>query len=66
MKILCLIVILANIVLLMWEYRNGAFDARKATPEQAAIVGTEQIILSHEQKKESQPPFPAPQQLPSE
>jgi hypothetical protein len=50
----------------MWEYRNGAFDARKATPEQAAIVGSEQIILAHEQKKVSQPVLPTPEQLPSE
>lgn len=66
MKILCLIVILANIVLLLLEYRDGAFVSQKAITGQTAMVGTEQILLSHEQKKESQPVLPATQQLSEE
>jgi hypothetical protein len=50
MKILCLLVILANIFLLMWEYRNGAFTAQKENLEQHAIIGKEQIFLVHELK----------------
>jgi hypothetical protein len=52
MKILCLLVLLANIFLLMWEYRSGAFTAHKEKPEQQAIKGKEQILLLRELKKE--------------
>ncbi|MEQ1740051.1 MAG: hypothetical protein ABL884_09090 [Methyloglobulus sp.] len=53
MKILCLIVILANICLFMWEYRNGAFNADNTKPEQQLIQSTEQILLIEDLKKDS-------------
>jgi hypothetical protein len=62
MKILCLLVILANIFLLMSEYRNGDFTAHKAKPEQQPIYGKEKIFLLHELKKEPQPSLPKPNQ----
>lgn len=58
MKILCLLVILANIFLLMSEYRNGNFTAHKTRPEQHAIYGKEQILLVHELKKEPHSSLP--------
>jgi hypothetical protein len=51
MKILCLLVLLANIFLLMLEYRNGAFTSHKENSEQHAIKGKEQILLLRELKK---------------
>ena len=60
MKILCLLVILANIFLLMWEYRNGAFSAHKENPGQHLIYGKEQIFLLHELNKEPQSALPKP------
>ncbi|WP_411728349.1 hypothetical protein [Methyloglobulus sp.] len=62
MKILCLLVILANIILLMSEYRNGNFTAHKTRPGQHAIYGKEQILLIRELKKEPQPSLPKPNQ----
>lgn len=56
MKTLCLTVILANIFLLMWEYRSGGFTENKVSPEQHATYGKEQIFLLHELKKQPQPP----------
>jgi hypothetical protein len=58
MKILCLLVLLANILLLMWEYRSGAFTAHKENTEQHVIYGKEQIFLVHELKKEPHPLLP--------
>jgi hypothetical protein len=58
MKILCLLVLIANIFLLMWEYRSGAFTAPKKTPEQQLIKGKEQIYLLSELKKKPQPLLP--------
>jgi hypothetical protein len=55
MKILCLLIVLANIFLLMWEYRAGAFTDRKTSQEQPALAGKEQILLVGEQIKPSQP-----------
>jgi hypothetical protein len=52
MKILCLIVILANICLFMWEYRNGAFNADNRKLEQQLIESKEQILLLQELKKD--------------
>jgi hypothetical protein len=54
MKILCLFVLIANIFLLMWEYRGGAFATHKKNPEQQVIKGKEQILLLRELKKETQ------------
>jgi hypothetical protein len=51
MKILCLLVILANIFLFLWEYRTGALTTRKENPEQLAINGREPILLLQELKK---------------
>jgi hypothetical protein len=48
MKILCLLAILANICLLLWEYRNGAFNVGQADQGQPVISGKEQIFLSRE------------------
>lgn len=53
MKILCLLVVLANIFLLMLEYRSGAFTADKKNAEQQIIKGKEQILLLRELKKDS-------------
>ncbi len=58
MKILCLLVVLANIFVLMWEYRNGAFIDRKASEGQPATYGKDQIVLLGEQKKGPQSPLP--------
>lgn len=62
MKILCLLVILANIFLLMSEYRNGDFTAHKTKPGQHAIYGKGQILLLHELNKEPHPSLPKPNQ----
>jgi len=51
MKALCLTVILANIFLLMWEYRSSSVTENNTSPEQKAIYGREQIFLVHELKK---------------
>lgn len=58
MKILCLLVVLANIFLLMLEYRSGAFTVDKKNAEQQIITGKEQILLLRELKKESQTLLP--------
>lgn len=60
MKILCLLVILANIFLLIWEYSFGETNASKATQEQTAIIGKEPIVLSHEQKMKPRSSLPIP------
>jgi hypothetical protein len=54
MKILCLLVVLANIFVFFWEYRSGAFLTKQAT-EQPLIEGKEAIVLVQELKK---PPTP--------
>lgn len=59
MKILCLLVVLANIFLLLWEYRAGAFTIRKDNVELQAINGREPILLAHEMIKKSQPLLPS-------
>ncbi|MSS75679.1 MAG: hypothetical protein EXR90_01965 [Methyloglobulus sp.] len=53
MKILCLLTLLANIFLLSWEYRNGAFSTHNESTEQHAIKEKEHIFLVGELKKES-------------
>jgi hypothetical protein len=63
MKILCLLVILANIFLLTWEYKNGTFLSRKENPEQHAIKGKETILLLHELKKETHSVLPNKNQV---
>jgi hypothetical protein len=50
MKILCLLVVLANILLFMWEYRSGAFLTHGKDIEQPLISGAEPIILLGELK----------------
>ncbi len=50
MKILCILVVLANLFLLMWEYRSGAFTQKKSSQEQHLIIGKEPIILLDEVK----------------
>ncbi len=49
MKILVLLIALANVVLVMWEYRHGAFEQVAKTPQQPA---REPILLVSELKKE--------------
>ena len=58
MKILCLLLTLANISLFIWEYRNGAFTDSKTTSEQSNIVGKEPILLASEMKAAPQPASP--------
>jgi hypothetical protein len=60
MKILCLLVALANIFLFMWEYRNGAFIEPKANAGQTIFAGKEQIVLLRELKKEPPSFLPKP------
>ena len=49
MKVLFFLVLLANVVLLMWEYRQGGFEqAGKAAQQQ----GREPIVLVSELRKE--------------
>ena len=43
MKILCFILILANLVLFLWEYRSGALDSQIP-----AVQAQEQILLVDE------------------
>jgi hypothetical protein len=57
MKILCLLVALANIFLFAWEYRSGAFLSHNKSIEQPLISGKEPIILLSELKKRP-PPIP--------
>ncbi|HEY8095052.1 MAG TPA: hypothetical protein VIE65_03040 [Methylobacter sp.] len=49
MKVLVLLIALANVVLFMWEYRNGAFEQVAKLPQQPA---REPILLVRELKKE--------------
>lgn len=50
MKLLVLLIVLANVVLFMWEYRNGAFEPAVKPPQQP---GREPILLVNELKKEA-------------
>jgi hypothetical protein len=58
MKTLCLLVMLANIFLLFWEYRSGAFTTPKEQPAQHDIAGKERIFLVHELKQVPPPMSP--------
>ena len=62
MKILCLIILSANICLLIWEYRSGAFTSQPNIPQQHASAGKEQILLVTELKNKPQIPLPKPKQ----
>lgn len=53
MKILCLLIILANICVFLWEYRQGAFSAQPKLAEQMTLPGTEPIILIDENPENS-------------
>lgn len=50
MKVLVLLLALANVVLFMWEYRNGAFVQTAETSQQA---DREPIVLVSELKNEA-------------
>jgi len=50
MKVLVLLIALANVVLFMWEYRQGAFDQGSKASQQP---DREQIVLVSELKKEA-------------
>lgn len=62
MKILCLIIFSANICVLIWEYRSGAFTSQANIPEQHVLAGKEQIFLVTELKNKPQPYLPSPKQ----
>jgi len=47
-KILFFIMVLANLVLFLWEYRSGAF----VKTETMAVENQERILLVGEEKKE--------------
>jgi hypothetical protein len=57
MKILYLLIILANIFVFLWEYRNGAFTDKSTSQAQAAVYN-EKIILLSEQIQQLQPALP--------
>lgn len=54
MKMLCLLVILTNIFVFLWEYRSGALMPTKETSEQSLAKGKEQIFLISETKDKSE------------
>lgn len=58
MKMLCLLVITANIALFLWEYREGAFDSVKDKPRKHVVASREPILLLHEVDKKSLIPTP--------
>ncbi|MDD2723720.1 MAG: hypothetical protein PHH59_06825 [Methylovulum sp.] len=45
MKILCFVIVLANLVLFLWEYRSGAFVQTET------VMEGEPILLVGEEKK---------------
>ncbi|MBK8814022.1 MAG: hypothetical protein IPN42_00165 [Methylococcaceae bacterium] len=53
MKILCLLIILANVCVLLWEYRSGAFTQHKESHQQEIATGKESIMLWDEVKTQS-------------
>jgi len=54
MKILCMIIILANISLFLWEYRSGELDSKKQELELETTLskGNEKILLISELKSD--------------
>lgn len=50
MKILCLIMILANITVFLWEYRSGAFVTTEKQPAPPPTIIKEPIVLVSEIK----------------
>lgn len=52
MKILCLLLILANVSLFLWEYREGGFSTGKPNPKQQPIPGVATINLANEVQKQ--------------
>jgi hypothetical protein len=53
MKQLCLLLILANVFLFLWEYREGGFNAVKVTSTQVKTPGVETILLANEVEKDT-------------
>ena len=53
-KLLCLLIILANLSLLLWEYRSGGFADKEQPTEVQEVSGKEQIILLGEIKAQPQ------------
>ena len=45
MKILCLLIFLANLCVLLWEYRSGAFTQYKDSRQHEITTGKESIVL---------------------
>lgn len=58
MKMLCLLVITANVALFLWEYREGAFDSVKDKHRKQVVASREPILLLHEIDKKSLIPSP--------
>lgn len=48
LKVLSLLIILANLLLLMWEYRSGAFTPAIKEHTQIVFPGKESIVLWNE------------------
>ncbi len=55
LKILCLLIFLANLFLFMWEYRSGAFSQPESVQTKIALKGKESIVLWDERKAPQSP-----------
>ncbi len=53
MKILCFLLILANVSFFLWEFRAGALDKVEDNPQQLNTPGVDTILLANEVEKES-------------
>lgn len=53
MKILCLLLIIANVSVFLWEYRQGGLSAKPDQPLTQATPGVDTILLANEVEKES-------------
>ena len=60
MKTLCFLVVLANISLLLWEYRIGKLTTRLESTKQPTAIGYEKIYLVDELKNQSKVESPKP------
>jgi hypothetical protein len=65
MKVLCLSLFLANLSLILWEYRSGAFTKQTENQMHYAIAGKEQIFLAHELNNKAVAPPPKAEPLPA-
>jgi len=60
MKILCFLVVLANISLLLWEYRIGKLTTHLERSNQLVTIGNEKIYLVDELKNQTNVGSPKP------